>query len=77
MVAVVGILQSLIGNRALLEFEDGEIIEAQILALDASDHLDVTFDVLHVRTSVGVEYPPSRAFIAPLARIVRASPLIE
>lgn len=70
-------LEQLIGQRAILTFADGEVVVVRLLAVDAIDHEDVTFDVVEVRRSVGTSYPEDRAFIAPLSSIVAVTADIE
>ena len=46
---VVELLQRSVGSVVTVEFDDGEIIDAEILQVDMDDHRDFTYDVRNVR----------------------------
>ncbi|HEX8850740.1 MAG TPA: hypothetical protein VF761_14515 [Gemmatimonadaceae bacterium] len=75
MVAMVDQLIQLKGQRVLLEFEDGEIVEAKLMKVDAVEHQDIVFDVLSVRKSVGETYTREKVYVAPIATVTRVSTL--
>lgn len=78
MVAIpmIADLRKLTGQRALIEFSDGEVVVAVILKVDPDEHEDITFDVETVRRAVrATPYEKRNVYVAPIRdlRSVRAA----
>jgi prephenate dehydrogenase len=76
MVALVDQLAQHKSQRVTLEFDDGEVVEAVLLDVDANEHDDITFDVIAVRHAVReAQYDPNNVYVAPISTVKRVSPL--
>lgn len=61
-----------IGQRVILEFTDGECVEARILGVDVDPHEDLMFDLIRViRSGPTTAYDGSSVYQAELASIRR------
>lgn len=70
MVAMVEQLLSYASKPVTLEFEDGEVVDAVLLKVDASEHDDITFDVIQVRRTVREQsYDRKNVYVAPISSI--------
>jgi hypothetical protein len=72
--STVAFLREHVGDVITLEFDDGEVIDAKLLHLDADDHNDITYDVVRVRTSASErQYDSTAAYLMPISAIRRAT----
>lgn len=63
------------GKLVTIEFTDGEVIDANILAIDAEDHEDFTYDVRRVRVAIpSTLYSKDAVYIAPLEMLKSVRP---
>lgn len=68
-------LSECVGRRVVLEFTDGERVEAKILSVDPDDHEDMIFDVVRVLNPVpDSSYPAGAVYRASLESIRRVEP---
>jgi hypothetical protein len=73
---MVELLRRHIGSAVTVEFTDGEIIDAEILHVDADDHRDFTYDVRRVRVrGPSTDYSRSGAYVMPVEFVRRVQPL--
>ena len=64
---MVELLRRYKGMPVTLEFKDGEVIDADILHIDAEDHGDFTYDVRRVRLAgPSTDYGKSGAYVSTL-----------
>jgi len=59
-------------KRVMLEFDDGDLVEAILLNIDSGEHDDVIFEVIHVfRSADAARYAATQLYVAPIQSIVR------
>lgn len=69
MVAMVEQLRVLKGKEVTLEFQDGEVVDAKVVDIDA-EHNELIYDVLAVRRAISEEaYPRTKVYTAPIATV--------
>jgi len=67
---LVALLRRYKGSTVTLEFTDGEVIDADILHIDAEDHRDFTYDVRRVRVAgPNTDYSKRGAYVTSLAML--------
>jgi hypothetical protein len=63
-------LEALQRKTVILEFEDGDVVDARLLAVDTSDHDDVVLEITNVRKSpTGRSYSPRDYYRAAISTI--------
>lgn len=72
--AILEELQRLKSKPVVLEFTDGEVVEAILLGVDPQEHDDIMFDVLAVREPIAkTKYDPHNVYRAPIASVRRVA----
>ena len=62
--------------RVIIEFNDGECVEAWLLDADTTEHFDITYDVIRVIRGDPKRYVhPNAVYLAPMDEIVRMTPV--
>jgi hypothetical protein len=76
---MAAILNDLLHNRGknvLLEFDDGDLVEAKLLNVDVSEHEDIVFDVVRIRRAHDASrYSTKNVYLAAIRSVVRVEPL--
>jgi hypothetical protein len=72
---LVELLRRYKGSTVTLEFTDGEVIDADILHIDAEDNRDFTYDVRRVRVAgPNTDYSKRGAYATSLAMLKSVRP---
>ncbi|HEU4557103.1 MAG TPA: hypothetical protein VFS20_04610 [Longimicrobium sp.] len=71
-------LERLEGREVRLTFNDGEVSEVRIVAVDTDDHMDLVFEMHGVITPGPTsDRPCNELYLIPIANIIAVEPVDE